>query len=126
VPEVAEHALEDTTHGAATADDGDGDCVGLDRQLGSQGCLVFPARAQQDAEEGLDFPTGKTHFLSAAAAVLQDLALALWIANPQLILPLVCGDLGYDRHTAGRDLQQLMVESVDHGAKEGERPRRWL
>jgi hypothetical protein len=119
--EVAEHALEYATHGAAAAYDRDRQDVGLRGEFSLQCGLVVATRAQQDAEQGLDLAAREAHLLGTSAPVLEDLALAFGVADPQVVLPLVGGDLGNDRHPASSHLEQLVVERIDHGAEEGKR-----
>src|SRR6188508_700938 len=93
------------------------------RQLGSQRRLMLAARAQQDAKHRLDLAARKPHRFGAVAAVFEDLALALHIADAKAVLALVRRDLTDERHPAHDDLEEVAVEHVDHGAQDGKRPR---
>ena len=68
-------------------------------------------------------PRGKAHRFGALASVVEDLALALHVADAQAMLSLVRGDLADERHAARDDLQQVAVEHVDHRAQDGKRAR---
>jgi hypothetical protein len=117
VSEVAEHAGEQRSHRTPSADDGDRKRLCLVRQLGAQCRLVIATRAKQDAEECFHLALGKSHFLGTSRPVFEDLALALRITDPQVMLAFVGSDFRNDGHAACCELQQLVVERIDHGAE---------
>ncbi len=119
--QVAEQLCEECAHRPSATDDGDGERRRLVRQLGAQRGLVVAAHAKQDAEQRLDLSLRQSHLLGALRAILEDFALALRIADAKVVLALVRGDFRHDRHAAYRELQQLMIEGIDHGAEERER-----
>ena len=85
--------------------------------------LVVAARADEQPEDGLHLALGKAQLPRHAAAVVQQLRLATGVTDAERMLPLVLRDLADERHATGDDLQQVAVEHVDHGAKDGQRAR---
>ena len=123
MPEIPEHPRNEGPHPTATTDHRDGFRLGLVRKLRPQRRLVIPARSHEHAEHGLDLTAGQAHGFGAFATVLEDLPLALHIADTKAMLAFVRGDLADERHAAHDDLEQVAVEHVDHGAEHWKRAR---
>lgn len=73
----------------------------------------------READALLSWPKARrfsceAHTLAALAAVLDDLTLALEVADRQVVLALVDRDVGNQAVAAGQKLKNLTVDAVDH------------
>src|ERR1043166_1631897 len=98
----------------------------VQRDLGAKRRLVIAARAQQQTKDRFHLTPRKAELLRPARPVLEQLPLALRIANPEAVLALVCRNFGDERHALRDDLEELAVERVDHGAEERKSARAFV
>ncbi|MCG3130953.1 MAG: hypothetical protein FLDDKLPJ_01727 [Phycisphaerae bacterium] len=125
MPQIAEKAPQQRPHPAPAADDGHALRFDLHRKLRTEDGLMVAAGQQHEAVDRLDLVARQPQLLRASAAVGDDLALAGAVADRNLVLALVRGDLPDDRHPPRHELKHVAVDRVDHRPQHGQRPVRY-